>query len=78
MKILILSRNSELYSTDALVTAAKNRGHEVRVVDYLRCYMNITSRRPKIYVDGEALVADAIIPPRGTRFMEMRSSVSLK
>ena len=62
MKILILSRNSELYSTDALVTAAKNRGHEVRVVDYLRCYMNITSRRPKIYVDGEALVADAIIP----------------
>ncbi len=62
MKILILSRNPKLYSTAALVRAAETRGHEVRVIDYLRCYMNITSRRPKIYVDGEELVADAVIP----------------
>jgi ribosomal protein S6--L-glutamate ligase len=62
MKILILSRNAKLYSTAALVTAAEARGHEVRVVDYLRCYMNITSRKPRIYVDGEELVADAVIP----------------
>lgn len=62
MKILILSRNAKLYSTSALVNAAAARGHEVRVVDYLRCYMNITSRKPKIFVDGEELVADAVIP----------------
>lgn len=62
MKILVLSRNAGLYSTAALVTAAKTRGHEVRVVDYLRCYMNITSRKPRIYVDGEELFADAVIP----------------
>ena len=62
MKILILSRNPKLYSTAALVVAAEARGHEVRVVDYLRCYMNITSRKPRIYVDGEELVADAVIP----------------
>jgi ribosomal protein S6--L-glutamate ligase len=62
MKILILSRNPNLYSTAALVTAAETRGHEVRVVDYLRCYMNITSRKPRIYMDGEELVADAVIP----------------
>ena len=62
MKILILSRNANLYSTDALVRAAEARGHEIRVVDYLRCYMNITSRKPRIYVDGEELVADAVIP----------------
>jgi ribosomal protein S6--L-glutamate ligase len=62
MKILILSRNAALYSTAALVKAAESRGHEVRVVDYLRCYMNITSRKPKIYVDGEELKADAVIP----------------
>jgi len=62
MKILILSRNPKLYSTDALVRAAAARGHEVRVVDYLRCYMNITSRKPRIYVDGEELIADAVIP----------------
>ncbi len=62
MKLLILSRNPQLYSTDALVKAAERRGHEVRVVDYLRCYMNITSRKPRIYVDGEELQADAVIP----------------
>ncbi len=62
MKILILSRNASLYSTQALVNAAKARDHDVRVVDYLRCYMNITSHKPRIYVDGEEIVADAIIP----------------
>jgi ribosomal protein S6--L-glutamate ligase len=62
MKILVLSRNAKLYSTSALVNAAEARGHEVRVVDYLRCYMNITSRKPRIFVDGEELVADAVIP----------------
>jgi ribosomal protein S6--L-glutamate ligase len=62
MKILILSRNAKLYSTSALFRAAESRGHDVRVVDYLRCYMNITSRNPRIYMDGEELVADAVIP----------------
>ncbi len=62
MNLLILSRNSALYSTDALVQAAIARGHSVRVVDYLRCYMNITSSKPRIYLEGEELKADAIIP----------------
>ena len=42
MKIAILSRNKKLYSTSRLVEAAKERGHEVHVIDVLRCYMNIT------------------------------------
>ena len=67
MKILVLSRNAQLYSTSALVNAAEARGHEVRVVDYLRCYMNITARNPKIYMDGEELMADAVIPRIGAR-----------
>lgn len=62
MNLVILSRNSALYSTDALVQAAIARGHSVRVVDYLRCYMNITSSKPRIYLEGEELKADAIIP----------------
>jgi len=62
MKLITLSRNPKLYSTDALVRAAEKRGHDVRVVDYLRCYMNITSRKPRIYVDGEELQADAVVP----------------
>jgi ribosomal protein S6--L-glutamate ligase len=47
MKIGILSRNAKLYSTKRLEEAATARGHSVRVVDYTRCYMNITSRRPE-------------------------------
>jgi len=66
MKIAILSRNSKLYSTQRLITAARERGHEVRVIDVLRCYMNIASRKPMIYYKGEALDNfDAVIPRIG-------------
>lgn len=66
MKIAILSRNSKLYSTGRLVEAAKLRGHEVRVIDALHCYMNITSHRPTIHYRGDALEGyDAVIPRIG-------------
>ena len=66
MKILILSRNKNLYSTRRIFNAGINRGHEVRVVDYLRCYMNITSRKPTVYYGGESLEkADAVVPRIG-------------
>ena len=66
MKIAILSRNPKLYSTSRLVEAARERGHEVRVLDVLRCYMNITSHRPEIHYKGEDLVDfDAVIPRIG-------------
>ena len=65
MKIAILSRNSKLYSTKRLVEAATERGHEVRVLDVLRCYMNITSHNPKIHYRGEVIegmdVAEKIV-----------------
>jgi ribosomal protein S6--L-glutamate ligase len=66
MKIGILSRNQELYSTRRLVEACIERGHEVRVMDTLRCYMTIASQRPTIHYKGEELVGyDAIIPRIG-------------
>ena len=66
MKIFILSRNSNLYSTTRIEEAGRKRGHLVRVIDYMRCYMNITSRRPSIYYGGESLKdVDAIIPRIG-------------
>ena len=66
MKIAILSRNPKLYSTRRLVEAAEQRGHEVRVLDVLRCYMNITSMRPSIHYKGEDLNGfDAVIPRIG-------------
>jgi ribosomal protein S6--L-glutamate ligase len=66
MKIAILSRNPKLYSTTRLVEAANARGHEVRVLDVLRCYMNITSHNPSIHYRGEDLTDfDAVIPRIG-------------
>ena len=66
MKIAILSRNPKLYSTRRLVEAAKENGHEVRILDVLRCYMNITSARPSIHYKGEKLEEfDAVIPRIG-------------
>jgi ribosomal protein S6--L-glutamate ligase len=66
MKIAILSRNSKLYSTSRLVEAAEARGHQVRVLDVLRCYMNITSHNPSIHYRGEDLTGfDAVIPRIG-------------
>ncbi|MCA8941275.1 MAG: 30S ribosomal protein S6--L-glutamate ligase [Planctomycetes bacterium] len=69
MKIGVLSRRSSLYSTRRLVEAATDRGHEVRVVDYLRCYMDIMSRRPNVMLSGESLVDfDAVIPRIGASY----------
>ena len=66
MKIAILSQNSNLYSTRRLREAAEQRGHEIRVINYLRCYMNITSRRPSVVYSGKPLENfDAIIPRIG-------------
>lgn len=69
MKIGILSRNKKLYSTRRLVEAAKERGHDVKVIDVLKCYMNITSSKPAVYFKAgdvrEKLDLDAVIPRIG-------------
>ncbi len=66
MKIGILSRNRKLYSTRRLVQAAQQRGHQVQVINHLRCYMNIASFKPSIHYDGKLLEGfDAIIPRIG-------------
>ena len=66
MNIFILSRNKNLYSTSRLLEAGQKRGHIIRVIDYMRCYMNITSRKPTVYYRGESLgKPDAVIPRIG-------------
>ncbi len=66
MRIAILSRRKELYSTSRLVEAARERGHKVRVIDPLQCYMNITVDNPQIHYKGENLAEfEAVIPRIG-------------
>ncbi|MDB9798059.1 30S ribosomal protein S6--L-glutamate ligase [Pseudomonadales bacterium] len=68
MKIAILSRSKSIYSTNRLVEAAQARGHEVRVIDHVRCFMDITSDRPSIHYKDEEFGPehfDAVIPRIG-------------
>ncbi|MGH8123937.1 MAG: 30S ribosomal protein S6--L-glutamate ligase [Rudaea sp.] len=66
MKIAILSRNTKLYSTASLVEAARKRGHRVRVLDPLRCYMHIAAGEFALRYRGRALNGfDAVIPRIG-------------
>ncbi len=65
MRIGILSRKGTLYSTSRLKEAAVERGHDVEVVDYLRCFMRISSRKPQVMFKGEPVEYDAVIPRIG-------------
>jgi ribosomal protein S6--L-glutamate ligase len=66
MNIGILSRNSSLYSTQRLIEAAKEHGHEVEVIDHLKCDIVIEQDDPKIYFKSKRIdYLDAIIPRVG-------------
>jgi len=66
MKIAMLARNANLYSHKRLKEAAEERGHTLDIINTLRCYMNIASRRPEVYYNGEKLEGyDAVIPRIG-------------
>ena len=66
MKLALMCRNAELYSHKRIVEAAEARGHDIDVVDHLRCYINITSLKPTVRYRGEELPNfDAVIPRIG-------------
>lgn len=66
MKIAVLSRNKELYSTKRLLEAIEKRGHEAVLVNHARSYMVIQEEHPKVYHKKETEInVDAIIPRIG-------------
>lgn len=66
MKIAILSRNPRLYSTRRLVEAGEQRGHEILVLDHLRCVLVIEKGNPHIFYNGKEISGiDAIVPRIG-------------
>lgn len=66
MKIAILSRNGALYSTRRLKEAAEKRGHEVVIINPLKCDLVIEKKKPQIYHNSVLLSdVDAIIPRIG-------------
>ncbi|HNR78401.1 MAG TPA: 30S ribosomal protein S6--L-glutamate ligase, partial [Parvularculaceae bacterium] len=66
MKLVLMCQNAGLYSHRRLVEAATARGHEIDVVNHLKCYINITSHRPSVFYQGRDLPKyDAVIPRIG-------------
>ena len=62
MRLVILSRREELYSTRALVEAARKRGHDVRVLDTLQFDIRVSRRNPELFYQGEPVgPVDAVI-----------------
>lgn len=66
MKILVLSRNPNLYSTRRLVEAGEKRKHEMLVVDHTKCDLIIEKKKPQVFYKGHPLEnIDAVIPRIG-------------
>ncbi len=66
MKIAVLSRNPNLYSTRRLVEAGRQRNHEMMVMDHLRCDIIIEKGGPAVLYRNERVTdVDAIIPRIG-------------
>ena len=76
MKLAILSRNSSLYSTRRLVEAGRARGHTMRVLDPLRCYMRISAGQFDMHYKGKPLSGyDAVIPRIGASITRYGTAV---
>jgi len=66
MKIVILSRNPKLYSTQRLKESIENAGHESVILDHLKCDLVIEKDHPQIHYKGEEIKdVDAVIPRIG-------------
>ncbi|MGQ8338430.1 30S ribosomal protein S6--L-glutamate ligase [Sunxiuqinia sp. A32] len=66
MKIVVLSRNAHLYSTERLIEAGKQRGHDMQIVDHSKCDLVIEKKKPSVIFRGNHLEGvDAVIPRIG-------------
>src|SRR5262249_60739157 len=76
MKLVMLARNPNLYSHRRIIEAARQRGHEIDVVNTLHVHMNITSSKPTLMYGGRNLPCyDAVIPPLGAPIPPYRPAV---
>lgn len=64
MNIAILSKGPANYSTKRLKEEALARGHNVRIINYAKCYVTVEQNNPVIRYEGEALRDIDVIIPR--------------
>ncbi len=66
MNIAILSRDAKLYSTRRLKEAGEKLGHNVEIIDHMKCVLYIEKKCPMVLYQGRRLdYFDAIIPRIG-------------
>ena len=66
MKLAILSRSTNIYSTRRLLEAASGRGHDARVLDTLRFSIDLRSKQPDLYYRRRRVEGfDAVLPRIG-------------
>lgn len=76
MKIVILSKGPGNYSTKRLKEEALKRGHEVRVVDYAKCYISVEQDKPTVKYEGEIISdVDAVIPRIASSYTKYGASI---
>jgi ribosomal protein S6--L-glutamate ligase len=76
MKIVILSKGPGNFSTKRLKDVAIERGHEVRVVDYAKCYISVEQDKPRVRYEGEDISdADVIIPRIASSYTRYGSAI---
>jgi ribosomal protein S6--L-glutamate ligase len=64
MRVAVLSRNPDLYSTRRLVEAGRERGHTVDVLDTLRCTGHLTATGPEVHYEGARVEPPDVLIPR--------------
>ncbi|HMQ46619.1 MAG TPA: RimK family alpha-L-glutamate ligase [Saprospiraceae bacterium] len=66
MRIAVLSRGPQLYSTQSLIRAGYQRRHSMRIIDHTRCVPVLGHGKPFIWYDGYRMERfDAVIPRIG-------------
>jgi len=76
VRILILSRNPALYSTNSIAVAARRKGHHVRIVDHVNCDLVVDNKKNVVIYHGEHITGyDAVIPRIGSSVTSYGSMV---
>ena len=76
MNIVILSKGPKNYSTKRLKEEAEKRGHDVRIINYAKCYVTLERGNPKIFTkNGEVKNVDVIIPRIASSLTKYGSSI---
>jgi len=76
MRVLILSRNPALYSTNSLAVAARRKGHHVRILDHVNCDLIVDNHQNIVLYNGEHIKGyDVVIPRIGTSVTSYGSMV---